>query len=440
MVFLGPVLAQIATLSVADRTEARRVVLDDTHYEGSTRPQLGLGLAWQHFKLSLGYGPTITLLPLDASHPDVLVYHNAIISGAYSWEHSVLTVSESVGYGRQNFRVLALSAPVATTPTLTPNGTGAGTTGTGTGIGSTGTGTGTGSTGTGTGTPTGTGTTGSGTGTTGTGTGTTGTTRAASSALASNQVVHYFSSTTTVALDRHSSNNVLWHGELGYLVFGAAREEEQINYPLLWGPRALASVKYRVARAEEFTVALSAQYSKSSQGSQVWLGLGSFSWTHHFDPNTQTQLGAGLGGSRTPLTFGFVMYQISPTFLATYSHAERLARGTLGVSFSANAAPVIDQLTATADPRVTTVAAVSWRRDQFSSFVTGDSTFSTAAPSNTGSVTAVGAGAGMAYQFSKVLTADTGFRMAYQTFQGATVIPLAYAVFVGLSFGFQTPL
>jgi len=53
MLFLGPILAELATLSVADRTEARHIVSDDTHYEAATRPQLGVGVLWRNFSLGI---------------------------------------------------------------------------------------------------------------------------------------------------------------------------------------------------------------------------------------------------------------------------------------------------------------------------------------------------------------------------------------------------
>jgi len=428
MLFLGPILAQVATLSVGDRTEVRRVVLDDTHYEGSTRPQVALDVGWRRFRLSMSYGPLLTLLPLEAKHRDLIVYNSGTISSTYAWGHSSFTVSEGIGYGSQNFQVAALAAPAAATR-------GTGTTGTGTtGTGTTGTGTtGTGTTGTGT---TGTGTTGTGT----TGTGTTGTAANGSLIRGTNQDVHYASSATTVGLTHQTPDNVLLHGELSYTVSGGARETDRLSSPLVYGPRGFVSARFRVARDDDFTVGLIAQYASSSIGASVWVGLATGTWSHRFDPRTTAQLGVGLSGTRTPLTFGFVAYQVDPVFTGLFAHTAPVGRGTIGLSESISSAPAIDPVTAAADPRVTVGSAVNYQLKRFSSFVSGGGNFSTAAPSSVGSLTAVGGGAGVAYQLSRAFAADTGIRFAYQTFQGQNTIPLSYAVFVGLSFGLQTPL
>src|SRR5450432_2879319 len=114
----GPILAQLVTLGVGDRTEARYVVAgtgtpgaavvapnSSPYAEVATYPRIGLNFGWHHSplsqtSLSLGYGPSITVTPLEADHPDVLVYQAATFAASHShrWQRLTMTISESVSY------------------------------------------------------------------------------------------------------------------------------------------------------------------------------------------------------------------------------------------------------------------------------------------------------------------------------------------------------
>src|SRR6188768_1158745 len=203
MVVLGPILAQVAVLSLADRTEARYIVSDDTHAEASTRPLVALDVRWRRSDLRLSYAPAFTILPdpeADPSQsrdPALIIFHSGTISGSHSWGRTKLTLSETGSYGTQNFRsaVLTDQRPINPTPgtgNTTPNSGNSGGTGT-PGTGSTAGGTGS--------TPGGTGSTTGGTGSTTSGGmgSTTGGTNA-TALRAANVIVHFASSTTSAAL------------------------------------------------------------------------------------------------------------------------------------------------------------------------------------------------------------------------------------------------
>jgi hypothetical protein len=57
----GPILAQVVTVAVGDRSEARVVVNDTTEYEAANRPSVGVGMAWRRFTLQLAYSPSFTV-------------------------------------------------------------------------------------------------------------------------------------------------------------------------------------------------------------------------------------------------------------------------------------------------------------------------------------------------------------------------------------------
>jgi hypothetical protein len=64
-------------------------------------------------------------------------------------------------------------------------------------------------------------------------------------------------------------------------------------------------------------------------------------------------------------------------------------------------------------------------------------------PENPGSLSSVGATAGVGYTLSRTLQLNAGVRVAWQEYQGAkvaTVMPLTAAVYCGLSWGKSVPL
>src|SRR3954470_4496132 len=108
---LAPILAQLVTLNVGDRTEARYISGDDTHLEGATRPFAGLNFGWKRSALTLAYTPSVTVTPLERKPRNVLVFQGASLRASYRWRLTTLTLSEFVGFGELNFRVQALPAP-----------------------------------------------------------------------------------------------------------------------------------------------------------------------------------------------------------------------------------------------------------------------------------------------------------------------------------------
>ncbi len=108
---LAPILAQLVTVSAGDRTEGRVVVIGDTHYEAMVRPLLGLTLSDRRLQLQLSYSPSFTLTPIEAD-PRWLIFHNGIFSANYVWRLTTVTASQYVGFGEQNFRVLATGGAI----------------------------------------------------------------------------------------------------------------------------------------------------------------------------------------------------------------------------------------------------------------------------------------------------------------------------------------
>src|SRR5450432_3170664 len=116
----GPILAQLVTLGLSDRSEARHVVTDDSYSEVGTYPHVSLNFGWRHATLTLGYGPSLTLTPLEAKDPSLVVFHSASLSMSNRWRRTTVTASESLGYGEVDFRTQALAAPGTAPVTSVP--------------------------------------------------------------------------------------------------------------------------------------------------------------------------------------------------------------------------------------------------------------------------------------------------------------------------------
>jgi hypothetical protein len=419
---LGPILAQIVTASAGDRTEARYIAGVDRHYEASTSPRVGLSLAERHLTLSLQYGPSINVTPLESDTREFTLFHFLSLSAQYGWRHTTVSVGEGVGFGTENFYVAALAGgagagtdvpaqagngatanPTAGAPVTPPNTTGM------------------------------------------TGQTTTAGTQAANQNLATNQIVHYLSVRSSVNVAQEISSRFRVGGGASYSINGATRADEQARYPITQGPQESAFVSYLPDARDSLTASANAQYSFTSfsqqptvgqVGASTWLFGGSGSWGHVISSHTFTSVSAGAALTRTPLGGGYTEYSIYPTFAASITnHSLSLARGGVTFGFSASSAPVVDLVTGAVDPRLGFSGQLGWGLDRFSANLGVGSTFSLTGPDSPGAYRAVGAGGGLAYRFGAALSADTGVRAAWQTFEGQATIPWNYAVYVGVTIG-----
>jgi len=411
---LGPILAQLVTLGLSDRTEARYIASDDKYFELATLPRASLNFGWKHTTLTLGYGPSFTVTPLDSGdQAELVIFHNAFVAGDYRWRRTTVGVSEYLGVGRVNFETLALTtgAPgVVDKPGTTPGGTA-----TNGGMPVAGTGTGTG-TGTVTGIP------------------------AANQIRATDRIIAYAISSTTLSITQLVSPVFRVNGEVGYVVTGGIESTPAADYPLVKGPRALASGTYHVTRQDDAISTLSWQYGAASTGIDSWVSLASETWAHAFDARTNSQLGAGVSATRSSQPDGLVAYSIYPTFIATITHTTPLDRGTLSYGFGVSAAPVLDPVRALVDPRVSLLGTLGWGRDRFFSALAAGSLLSLDKQSTAGALSSATGSFTVGYRLGAGFSVDSGLRATWQSFEGHTTVPLSWAAFVGLTYTAALPL
>ena len=410
----GPILAQIVTLGVADRTEARYVVSDDKYTEAVTAPRVGLNAGWHHGTLTLGYGPAVTVTPLGSDSRQVLVLHSAALAASYRSGRTLVTLSETATYGRVNLRAQALGDPGVTSVPSTPTGTPPG--------GMTPAG--------GTATPP---SPGGGTTTPVT------TPNPANQIRASNQAIPIASSATDLSVANNVSQILTLGAGIGYSISGSVGADASRDYPVVRGPRAQVSATYHPTRHDDVTTTISTQLASSRVGSS-WILQGNETWAHTLDRHAATTLGAGLSITRTSLPNGLVTYAIYPNFSSGIGYTAPLARGVFGAGVSASAAPAIDPVRAAVDPRLRLGASLGWTKDRFTSSLAGGSALSLTSQDKAGALNSVSGAFGVSYRLVDALSVDSGVRGFWQSFEGRTTVTPTYAAFVGVTFGVQSAL
>jgi len=401
----GPILAQMVAVAVGGRTEARAIYGEDKHYEASARPNAQFDLRWRRDSLSLGYGASLTVTPLESEPRSLLIFQGANLNYTHRWKLTSLTVGESFGYGRLNFQTLGVQDP---------NGLGLSGNGTGTAkpppvpLGSfidpqTGAITGTGKQ------------------------------PVINQIRGSDRQVLYQSFATNISVNHRISAAATVFGAASYFVSGAVEAADSDLYPSVKGPIFSGGTWYRLTGADALSTTATVQYAMSSRSVSSWIAMVTEGWAHRLTPRTNTQLGVGLSGTRTPDPSGLTRYSIYPTFNAGITHFTRLASGKFVAGFTAASAPSLDLVSATVDPRLSFGANVGWSRHKFSTNAALFTSVSVAGEGSTTAFSSLGGSAGVAYALTKALSVDGGLRLSYQTLQRTTLVPFTYALFAGLT-------
>ena len=409
---LGPVLAQIATLSLSDRSEIRAVHSGGDYAEANTSPRIGLNVGWKKTGFSLGYGPSFTVTPLTGEDRNLVIFHAGAVGGYYEWQRARLTFSESVGYGELSFRQQALGgngtipgtglpAPTAPNTPTQPSGPG--------GMAPT-------QPSPGTSVPT------------------------VNQVRAYDQVIRFATSSTNVGLSYTISPVLMFGAGVGYFVSGSVGKDSGVDYPLVRGPTGQAQLSYRFTPADDLTATVFTQYASASNGNNSWFVIAGESWGHAFDARTNARVGSGLSISRNSQASGFIFWSIYPTFSAMISRVIPEGRGAFAFGSSVATSPAIDPVRALVDPRLSWNGFAGWGRDRFSSSLTAGSAVSFAQQSNTGTFNSLFAALGFAYRLGKVVSVDTGVRGFWQSLKGQSTTPPSYAVFLGVTIGGAVPL
>ncbi len=423
---LAIVFAQVINLGVHDRTEVRRVVLNDHHYEAETTPSATLAFLWPHYDLTLNYGASLLELPLESKSRRLLVYHTIVVGTSYQFRRTKLALNSRTSFGELNFLVAALANPtLQPQPAANPGDTAtppAGQTG------------------------------GDGMTTTPPAQGGDGTTQpkppttpaeGVQQTRAVNRAVRYETSTTTAQVTHTLSRELTLGASTSYTIAGGLDAPARVDYPTVRGTTVGVQGTHvlRWTGRDSFVLDATGQQAWSSNRNVVTSLLGTENWRHAFDKRSGSVAGVGISVVRFARFDGLVAYSIFPTFQLGVAQSTLVARGTLNLQANVYSNPALDPLRATIDPRLGAAVSVGWTGKRFSTSLTGNAAYSVAPQvNNAGAFDALRATFLMGYRLTDWLVADTGARVAQQTFQNTSIIPISYTIFAALNLGYERAL
>jgi hypothetical protein len=440
---LAPLFAQLVSLQLGNRTEARYVDINDTQrFEGSTASVVGLSVNARRTDVQLLYSPAITLSPLEKQPRTFYVYHLSSVSVAHRWRKTTAQLTSSFGIGSLNLQLYGLqgkaeapgttTTPGANTPvpgstTTTPGGT--------------------------TPTPGDTSANGGTTPTPGTTPNPTGpaqmpggtpTTPGATSGVPvtkkpdTNQKVRFYTSTTTFTLGHQLAKDARLVGFAGVSQANSLDKGSQDFFPKLRSEfiGGNATYGYRVAKTDTLGGNLSLIKNWSSNGNEAATANAVAIWVHQFAPRTSGAVNAGINVTRFSQDDGLAGFSVFPTALLSVTHAARLAGGQLTFLASAFSSPALDPLRAIVDPRIGLLSSVGFTGKKVFVGASASTTVSVAPRDNdAGAVDSRQLEGRAGYRLGDSAAIDTGVRMTKQTYGGQTVIPTAWAGFVGVTLG-----
>jgi len=392
----APVFAQLITIGVYDRTEARHVTLSDAHYEAQTTPGASLTLAWRHSDLALRYAVSLLVLPLESKSREWLPYHTVGLNASYRLRRTSFGFTNTTSFGALNFQTATLNGAQAAADPAAPEAT----------------------------------------------PGEPASPETVPQVYVANRTVHRVVSITSFDAVHGLDRNTTLSGGVRYsLAAGSGADAER--EPRVAGLAFTASLQHstKLSAHDSATLNIVALDNWSSSGNHATTTQATDTWQHALDRHTSTILGAGLSVLRLHQDSGLTAFTILPTLFTGLDYSSLAGRGRLTLQLRARSAPAPDPLRGTVDPRLTGLASVGWARDRFSSAMSGYGAASLAPrENNSGALDAYGASTTAGYRFTDWLSAEVGARLARQNFEGTTQLPLSYAVFVALSVGYDWKL
>lgn len=423
---LAPLLAQLVSLELGNRTEARYVgYYGDTRAEASTTPRVGVGVTHRRTFFGTSYTPSLTLSPLERDSRRLFVFHQVNGAVAHRLRYTTLGLGGSYAIGTRLLNlagVQGLLAPTLPTPTDTagtpaaPASPGAPATPPATPVTP--------------GTPTMPGATPS-------------TGVVPSATQGTDRTIRYYTWTASANVSHRVSKEVQVNATAGTTTSEGMND---ISRLIVGSYRAYfvgggTGYTYTPSKQDSLVSNLNLFKIWSSNDNEAAIGTATETWSHRFDGRTTSLLGLGMNVTRFSQSNGLAGISVFPNFQAGISHRVPLDRATLTLSTSLYSAPFLDPLRATVDPRIGAGGAAIYARQKLTLTATANTTLSVA-PNDTrySAVNSSVAEGRAAYRLGELTSVDTGARVARQTYGGDTVVPLSWAVFAALTVGATWPL
>jgi hypothetical protein len=403
-----PIPAQAATISVGDRTETRaRVDASQVVLDVETRPSVTLGVSTHRASYALSYTPSFSVINMGAyTDADPLVYHSASLRAGWRWRRATFSISESGSYGRQNFRALAVGAPVAgAAPGQAPPPP----------AGST-------------------------------------APQVPAQTGVVDQTAGFGSSTTTLWLTYALTR--LWQTSAsgGYVISGGVDAASRELIPVQRGPFAALTATYRASRVDAVTLSLSGRESETggltttvagvptatlAPTRAVLIGL-DVGLSHSFAATVKGSLtaGAAYADTRTFATSAAAESTdrtVVPVVVSTLAQNFKVERARVAMTYTIGLTPNIDRFAGTIDNRVTWAIASMWTRHRLTlgANVAGLQSID---PTNDAAVTAYGGGVQVMMRFNRHWSYEAGIRAAWQKYVKFDALPPTGTLYLALTY------
>ena len=375
---LGPLLAQAITLTAGDRTEVRaRTQSGEMRSDATTSATLQLARPAPPFSWTLAYNPSFTWMSFGASDSQKLIMQGVRAFARLQDRRTAFELSEDLTYGRQNYRVAALSAPTAGSPpgsTAQPS-----------------------------------------------------TSAVATSSLnVVDQVVLTGSTSTTARLMHTLSPRLSALASAGYTESGGLDSASRATVPLFRTGSGTASMGYRLTPVDDLMTSGTGTATQMWNGEtrvRNWIVTIQESWLRRWSRQLTSRLSAGVAPTSS-----------SPGGVASaaVTYQDRVASGTLGTVAAMDLASLIDARTGELAQAVSASVSSSWLTGHFGLSGSASAVQSLDAPSSRG-FSSYGLGATALYTMETQLTFEGGVRAARSVSAG-TSSPPEWAAFVAVRY------
>ncbi|HEX6277343.1 MAG TPA: hypothetical protein VFZ53_30080 [Polyangiaceae bacterium] len=390
---LVPILAQVLSASVGDGLEGRYVNEEDEHYlEAENRAFAAVGLSFPWLTLGATYSPSVLLSPLERSERELTVTHT--VTGAvrsnqpfYETRRFVAAYDVSGTVIQENSQRELFgtqTAGLGDTPSSDPE-------------------------------------------------------PAAPDSGSANQA--RAEDFTTRRAEAHG--DLLFTERLGrtstltetagYRVDSGLDDESRLLYPLIHGPRADVRLIQAVSRRSTLTTKVEGELGFiPSTGGRAWFAEAEQSISHAFSRKTTGDAAAGVMYTRSETPGEAPSGGLGPTALLGLSYNTRAYDGTLTARFEVSYEPTLDRERLVFDPRAGMLGSVDWNNERLHLFALTSGTLS-ASPDDEGSLNGISGSTGADYSFGAGFYGHTGLRAAWQSFEGAEVVPETWVYYIGIS-------
>ena len=406
LTLLLPILAHALTVTVGDTSEAR-VRSDDTgaHVDLVTTGRLALSLGLTRANWTLFYSPSITQLGLGSSDSTLILYNAGGLNlNLRLSSRTTVDVSESVGYGTQNLRALAVAAAQPNAATATGQ---TGTTGPAAGQDSSNGG------------------------------------AAGSTVLAArdNATIGFGTLSSTIGVTRVLDQKWATRWSAGYAISGGVDSQSEAVIPRARTYTSSLTLSRLMSQRDQALSLASVNYTLTEPSAEAFVATLSVGWTHRFTPRTNVTVTGGEAYTASTAIDGTHYAGFLPVagVVFTTTKARPFAGGRLTAMGATNVSPFVDRVTGSAVPMLTTTIGATWNRRRLTLQIAGQGATAIGHQSQSVVTSNYGLSESATYKLDRQhWTVTAGSRQALQRFADSQRLPIFWTTFISLTYTTST--